>query len=105
ADYGFVSTLDDEIRRDLERYVGYEIIDTREDMVEDIQGKPIVTDVAELNQRMTYFVMTIRHDTDEIYGRLDDAQDDRLLMSGRLNMLVRDRRAHAHTTLLMEKEA
>ncbi|GJW09736.1 putative reverse transcriptase domain-containing protein [Tanacetum coccineum] len=38
-DYGFVATLDDEIRRDLERY-----------------------------------------DTNEIYGRLDDAQDDRSLM-------------------------
>ncbi|GJT07400.1 hypothetical protein Tco_0841862 [Tanacetum coccineum] len=44
-------------------------------------------------------------DTNEIYGRLDDAQDDRSLMSGRLNMLFRDRRAHARTTLLMEREA
>ncbi|GJS52147.1 putative reverse transcriptase domain-containing protein [Tanacetum coccineum] len=40
ADYGFVNTLDDEIRRDPER------------------------------ERMTDFVMTIRKDTDEIYGRL-----------------------------------
>ncbi|GJV78428.1 hypothetical protein Tco_1510012 [Tanacetum coccineum] len=39
------------------------------------------TDVAELSQQMTDFVMTIRQDMDEIYGRLDDAQDDRLLMS------------------------
>ncbi|GKC88725.1 hypothetical protein Tco_1149374 [Tanacetum coccineum] len=59
ADYGFVGTLDDEIRQD------------------------------------TY----------EIYGRLDDAQDDRLLMSGQLNMLHRDRRAHARTARLMETEA
>ncbi|GKE43349.1 hypothetical protein Tco_1470633, partial [Tanacetum coccineum] len=28
ADYGFVGTLDDEIRQDPERYVGYRIIDT-----------------------------------------------------------------------------
>ncbi|GJS87227.1 putative reverse transcriptase domain-containing protein [Tanacetum coccineum] len=59
ADYGFVGTLDDEIRQD------------------------------------TY----------EIYGRLDDAQDDRLLMSGQLNMLRRDRRAHARTARLMETKA
>ncbi|GKA20411.1 hypothetical protein Tco_0700400 [Tanacetum coccineum] len=51
ADYGFIATLDDEIRRDSERY------------------------------------------------------DDRLLMSGRLNTLFRDRRAHAHTALIMEREA
>ncbi|GKD60562.1 hypothetical protein Tco_1298071 [Tanacetum coccineum] len=64
ADYGFVGTLDDEIRRDPER-----------------------------------------EDTYEIYGRLDDAQDDRSLMSGRLHMLRRDRRAHARTARLMETEA
>nr|GEV73922.1 hypothetical protein [Tanacetum cinerariifolium] len=46
-----------------------------------------------------------RRDTDEIYRRLDDAHDDRLLMSGQLNMLRRDRRAHARTARLMESEA
>nr|GEU56369.1 reverse transcriptase [Tanacetum cinerariifolium] len=62
-------------------------------------------DVAELGQRMTYFVTTIRKDTDEIYVRLDDAQDDRLVMSGQLNLLCRDRRSHAYTARLMESEA
>ncbi|GJZ33866.1 hypothetical protein Tco_0579302 [Tanacetum coccineum] len=51
-DYGFVATVDDENRRDLER----DVEDNR-------------------------FVMTVKQDTDEIYGRLDDAQDDRSLMS------------------------
>nr|GEU64028.1 ribonuclease H-like domain-containing protein [Tanacetum cinerariifolium] len=64
AYYGFVGTLDDEIRRDPER-----------------------------------------EDTDDIYGRLDDAHDDILLISGQLNMLRRDRCAHACTTRLMEIEA
>nr|GEV04696.1 hypothetical protein [Tanacetum cinerariifolium] len=64
ADYEFVGTLDDEIRRDPER-----------------------------------------EDTDEIYRRLDDTQDDRLLMSGQLNMLRRDRRAYARSARLMEREA
>ncbi|GKD53219.1 putative reverse transcriptase domain-containing protein [Tanacetum coccineum] len=63
-DYGFAATLDDEIRRFLER-----------------------------------------DDTDEIYGRLDDAHDDRLLMSSQLNLLRRDRRAHARFARLMEVEA
>ncbi|GJZ78952.1 putative reverse transcriptase domain-containing protein [Tanacetum coccineum] len=78
ADYGFVGTLDDEIRRGPEREVGYGITDTWDVMVEDIQGTPSVTDVAGLSQWMTDFVTTIRQDTYEIYGRLDDAQDDRL---------------------------
>ncbi|GJW12576.1 hypothetical protein Tco_1578403 [Tanacetum coccineum] len=64
ADYGFVATLDREIRRDPERY-----------------------------------------DTGEIYVRLDDAKDERSLMSGQLKMLFRDRRTHAYIDLLIEREA
>ncbi|GKF74503.1 hypothetical protein Tco_0220835 [Tanacetum coccineum] len=41
----------------------------------------LAIDVAKLSQRMTDFVTTVRHDTDEIYKRLDNAQDDRSLMS------------------------
>ncbi|GKA48203.1 hypothetical protein Tco_0741161 [Tanacetum coccineum] len=104
ADYGFVATLDDEIRRDPERDVGYGITDTWDEMLVGMPGAP-ATDDTELGRRLTDFVTTVRQDTDEIYGRLDDAQDDRSLMSGRLNMLFRDRRAHARTALLMEREA
>nr|GFC72601.1 hypothetical protein [Tanacetum cinerariifolium] len=43
-------------------------------------------------------------DTDEIYMRLDDEQTKRQLLAGRLNMLFRDRRAHAYTRQLMETE-
>ncbi|GKF84719.1 hypothetical protein Tco_0249617 [Tanacetum coccineum] len=53
---------------------------------------------------MTEFATRVRQDTDEIYVRLDDKQTERQLMVGRLNMLYRDRRAHARTTLLMERE-
>ncbi|GJY39458.1 putative reverse transcriptase domain-containing protein [Tanacetum coccineum] len=70
-----------------------------------MQGTPTATDVAGLSQRMTYFVTIIRHDTYEIYGRLDDAQDDRLLMSDQLNMLRTDRHTHARIARLMETEA
>ncbi|GJR75046.1 hypothetical protein Tco_0087411 [Tanacetum coccineum] len=76
ADYGFVSTLDDEIRRDPEREVGYEITDTWDDMAEDMHGTQVVTNVAGLSQRKTDFVTTIR-----------------------------DRCAHARTARLMETDA
>ncbi|GJR63406.1 hypothetical protein Tco_1505568 [Tanacetum coccineum] len=104
ADYGFVATLDAEIRCDLERDVGYGITNTWDEMLVGMPGAP-ATDDTELGRRLTDFVTTVRQDTDEIYGRLDDAQDDRSLMSGRLNMLFRDRRAHAHIALLIEREA
>ncbi|GJT45288.1 hypothetical protein Tco_0954003, partial [Tanacetum coccineum] len=65
ADYGFVATMDREIRRDLERDVGYGITDTWDDMVENLQGTPVVTEVAELSQRMTEFETRVRQDTYE----------------------------------------
>ncbi|GKA86834.1 hypothetical protein Tco_0808545, partial [Tanacetum coccineum] len=67
-------------------------------------GAP-ATDETELGRRMTNFVTNVRHDTYEIYVRLDDKQTKRQLMAGRLNMLYRDRRVHARTSLLMEKES
>nr|GEW64602.1 reverse transcriptase [Tanacetum cinerariifolium] len=75
ADYGFVATMDREIMRDPEREVGYGITDS------------------------------VRQDTDEIYMRLDDEQSERQLLAGQLNMLFRDRRAHAYTRHLMETKA
>ncbi|GJW04407.1 hypothetical protein Tco_1563263 [Tanacetum coccineum] len=54
---------------------------------------------------MREFESMVRRDTDEIYTRLDDEQGQRQLLAGRVNMLFRDRRGHAHTRLLMETEA
>ncbi|GJY90727.1 hypothetical protein Tco_0505923 [Tanacetum coccineum] len=75
-----------------------------EAMLEDM---PVVQrlDDQKLGRWMTEFTTRVRQDTDEIYTRLDDEQTERQLMAGRLNMLYRDRRAHARTTLLMEREA
>nr|GEZ59252.1 hypothetical protein [Tanacetum cinerariifolium]GFA17117.1 hypothetical protein [Tanacetum cinerariifolium] len=71
-------SLDHEIRRDPEREVGYGSTDSWDEMLVGMSGVP-VTDETEL--------------------------DDRLLMGGQLNILRRDRRAHARTARLMEREA
>nr|GEZ96596.1 hypothetical protein [Tanacetum cinerariifolium] len=104
ANYGFVATVDREIMRDPERKVGYRITDSWDEIVEALQGAPVSTDT-ELGGYMREFEMRVRQDTDEIYMRLDDEQTDRQLLAGRLNMLFRDRRAHAYTHHLMETEA
>nr|GEX02728.1 hypothetical protein [Tanacetum cinerariifolium] len=85
--------------------VSYGITYTWDEMVEDMQKTPSTIDVAGLSYRMTDFVTTVRQDTNEIYGRLHDAQDDRLLMSSQLNMLHRDRYSHARTARLMKSKA
>ncbi|GKE56281.1 hypothetical protein Tco_1495466 [Tanacetum coccineum] len=76
ADYGFVATIDREIMRDSERDVGYRITNLWDEI-----------------------------DTNEIYTRLDDEQFGRQLLARRLNMLFKDRRAHACTARLMETKA
>ncbi|GJX84360.1 hypothetical protein Tco_0335134 [Tanacetum coccineum] len=44
ADYGFVATMDREIRRDPKREVGYGITDSWDEIVETLQGAPVSTD-------------------------------------------------------------
>ncbi|GJV01503.1 hypothetical protein Tco_1335072 [Tanacetum coccineum] len=104
ADYGIVATIEREIRHDPEREVGYGITDSWDEIVETLQGASVSTDT-ELGRHMTAFETRVRQDTDEIYTRLDDEQSQRQLLAGRLNMLFRDRRAHAYTRHHMETEA
>nr|GEV14463.1 hypothetical protein [Tanacetum cinerariifolium] len=59
AYYGFVATLDDEIRRDLKRDVGYGITDTWDGMLVGMPGAP-ATDDTELGRRMVDFTTTVR---------------------------------------------
>ncbi|GJV49269.1 hypothetical protein Tco_1439481 [Tanacetum coccineum] len=73
ADYGFIATLDREIRRDPERDVGYGITDTWDETLERLLGAP-ATDDTELGRRITEFATRVRQDIDKIYVRLDDAQ-------------------------------
>nr|GFB51697.1 hypothetical protein [Tanacetum cinerariifolium] len=81
ADYSFVATVDREIMRDPEREIGYEITDSWDEIVETLQGAPVSIDT-------------------ELGG-----YTERQLLAGRLNMLFRDRHAHAYTRQLMETEA
>nr|GFA39037.1 hypothetical protein [Tanacetum cinerariifolium] len=103
-DYGFVATVDREIMRDPEREVSYGITDSWDKIVETLQGAPVSTDM-ELVGYVREFETRVRQDTDEIYMKLDDEQTERQLLAGQLNMLFRDRRAHAYTRQLMETEA
>ncbi|GKC05844.1 reverse transcriptase domain-containing protein [Tanacetum coccineum] len=104
ADYGFVATMDRQIRCNPKRYVGYRITNSWDEIVETLPGAPVSTDI-ELGAHMREFESMVRRDTDEIYTRLDDEQGQRQLLAGRVNMLFRDRRAHAHIRQLMETEA
>ncbi|GKA57709.1 hypothetical protein Tco_0756897, partial [Tanacetum coccineum] len=84
VDYGFVATMDREIRHDPERETGYGITDSWDEIVETLQGAPVSTDT-DLGRHMTAFETRVRQDMDEVY--------------------TRERRAHAYTHHQMETEA
>nr|GEY18250.1 hypothetical protein [Tanacetum cinerariifolium] len=68
SDYGFVATIDREIRHDSKREVGYGITDSWDEIVETLQGALVSTDT-ELGGYMREFETRVRRDTDEIYSR------------------------------------
>ncbi|GJU99579.1 hypothetical protein Tco_1328850 [Tanacetum coccineum] len=58
-EYGFIATIDREIRCDPERDVGYGITNSWDEIVETLQGVPVITDT-ELGRHMTAFETRVR---------------------------------------------
>ncbi|GKC36704.1 hypothetical protein Tco_1049088, partial [Tanacetum coccineum] len=110
-DYGFVSTVDAEARRQGIREVGYGIRDTWVDPAEAVPEIAPMT-MGEVNTRVTELAELHEHDTQDLYALLEDAQDSRTRISQRVTMdsqrvdlLMEDRIAHQETVLIVEEEA
>ncbi|GKE80946.1 hypothetical protein Tco_1550946 [Tanacetum coccineum] len=73
-DYGFVSMVDAEERRQGIRDVGYGIRDTWVDPAEAVPEIAPVT-LREVNTRVTELAELHEHDTQDLYALLEDAQD------------------------------
>ncbi|GJW92465.1 hypothetical protein Tco_0170018 [Tanacetum coccineum] len=74
VDYGFISTIDAEARRQGISEVGYGIRDTWVDLVEAVPEVAPMT-VGEVNTRVTELAELHEHDTHHLYALLEDAQD------------------------------
>nr|GEV67244.1 hypothetical protein [Tanacetum cinerariifolium] len=110
-DYGFVSTLDDEARRQGIREVGCGIRDTWVDLTEAVPEIAPMT-LGEVNIRVTELVELHEHDIHELDALQKDAQDSRTRISQRVTidsqwveLLIEDRIAHLETILIVEEEA
>ncbi|GJR09115.1 hypothetical protein Tco_0791767 [Tanacetum coccineum] len=79
-DYGFVSTVDAEVRRQGITEVGYGIRDTWVDPAEAVPGIAHMT-VGEVNTRVTELAELHKRDTQDLYVLLEDAQDGRTRIS------------------------
>ncbi|GKD23747.1 hypothetical protein Tco_1225450 [Tanacetum coccineum] len=110
-DYGFVSTVDAEERRQGIRDVGYGIRDTWVDPAEAVPEIAPMT-VGEVNTRVTELAELHEHDTQDLYALLEDAQDSRSRISQRVDMdsqrvdlLMGDRMTLQKTVWMVEEEA
>ncbi|GJW79240.1 hypothetical protein Tco_0140922 [Tanacetum coccineum] len=86
-DYGFVSTVDAEARRQGISEVGYGIRDTWVDLAEAVPEISPMT-LGEVNTRLTELSELHEHDTQDLYALLEDAQE-----------------AHQETIQIVEEEA
>ncbi|GJS94972.1 hypothetical protein Tco_0801940 [Tanacetum coccineum] len=110
-DYGFVSTVDAEERRQGIRDVGYGIRDTWVDPAGTVPEIAPMT-VGEVNTRVTELAELHEHDTQDLYALLEDAQDSRSRISQRVDMdsqrvdlLMGDRMTLQETVWMVEEEA
>ncbi|GJZ12787.1 hypothetical protein Tco_0548017 [Tanacetum coccineum] len=74
ADYGFVSTVDAEVRRQGISKVGYGIRDTWVDPAKAVPEIASMT-MREVNTRVIELAELHEHDTQDLYALLEDAQD------------------------------
>ncbi|GJT51099.1 hypothetical protein Tco_0977256 [Tanacetum coccineum] len=110
-DYGFVSMVDAEERRQGIRDVGYGIRDTWVDPAKAILEIAPMT-VGEVNTRVTELAELHEHNTQDLYALLEDAQDSRSRISQRVDMdsqwvdlLMGDRMTLQETVWMVEEEA
>ncbi|GJS74709.1 putative reverse transcriptase domain-containing protein [Tanacetum coccineum] len=84
TDYGFINTLDASIRDAKER-------------------EP--TTLEEVDERVTDLATTLRQETEEMYVRQEDAQDDRAFLRAWINMLRRDMQYFISMSFAFKREA
>ncbi|GJT11736.1 putative reverse transcriptase domain-containing protein [Tanacetum coccineum] len=105
-DYGFVSTVDAEARRQGIDEVGYGIRDTLVDPAEAVPEIAPMT-VGEVNTRVTELTELHERDTQDLYALLEDAQDGRTRISQQPHQELLTHRDHvyAHETHIQGHQA
>ncbi|GJT77937.1 hypothetical protein Tco_1044662 [Tanacetum coccineum] len=102
--YGFVDMVDVPPRCSTSRELDYGITDTWDDLVGAID-EIAPTTLEGVNQRITNFSTIVEQETTIMYGIMEDAQDDRSQLRGRVNLLYRDRPIHSRLAMMVEREA
>ncbi|GJS80881.1 hypothetical protein Tco_0747422 [Tanacetum coccineum] len=104
ADYGFIDTMDAEIRRQRAEEVGYGIRDVWVDPTEAVEEVALTT-LEGVNARVTELAAVQEQDTQDIYAVIEDGQDRQTQLSQRVDVLTEDRQFHYETARLLDQEA
>ncbi|GJX15792.1 hypothetical protein Tco_0216624 [Tanacetum coccineum] len=102
--YGFVDMVDVAPGHPMSRELDYGITDTWDDLVGAID-EIAPTTLEGVNQRVTDLATIVEQETTSMYGIMEDAQDDRSQLRGRVNLLYRDRPVHRRLAVMIEREA
>ncbi|GKC25810.1 hypothetical protein Tco_1027960 [Tanacetum coccineum] len=103
-DYGFISTLNAETRRQRAEEVGYRIRDVWVDPTEAVEEVAPMT-LEGVNARVTELAAVQEQDTHDVYAVIEDTQDRQTQLFQRVDGLVEDRQFHYETARLLDQEA
>nr|GFC73458.1 hypothetical protein [Tanacetum cinerariifolium] len=101
--YGFVDRIDVAPGRSMSRELDYGITDTWDELVGAIE-EIAPTTLLGVSQRVTDLSTVVEQETTIMYGIMEDAQDDRSELRGRVNLLYRDMPAHRCLAVMIERE-
>ncbi|GKD16155.1 hypothetical protein Tco_1205313 [Tanacetum coccineum] len=101
--YGFVDMVDVPPRCSTSKELDYGITDTWDDLVGAIDEIALTT-LEGVNQRVIDLATIVEQETTIMYGIMEDAQDDRSQLRGRVNLLYRDRPVHCRLAIMVERE-
>ncbi|GJU59387.1 hypothetical protein Tco_1237153 [Tanacetum coccineum] len=104
ADYGFVDTIDTEIRRRRVEEVGYGIRDVWIDPREAVEEVAPMT-LGGVNARVTELTAVQEQDTQDIYAVIEDTQDRQTQIYQSVETLFDDSQYHYETARLLDQEA
>ncbi|GJR19106.1 hypothetical protein Tco_0967633 [Tanacetum coccineum] len=104
ANYGFVGTMDTEIRRQRAEEVGYGIRDVWVDPREAVE-EVAPMNLEGVNARVTELIAVQEQDTQDIYVVIEDTQDKQTQIYQSVETLFDDSQYHNETARLLDQEA
>nr|GEZ99362.1 hypothetical protein [Tanacetum cinerariifolium] len=104
VDYGFVGSVEAEIRRRRAEDIRYGIRDTWIDL-RDVAEEEALTTLEGVNTRVTKLAAVQEQDTQDIYGVIKDTQGRQTEIFQRVEALVDDSQYHYETGRLADQEA